>query len=256
MAGKDFLEEQRRRQRELVAARTARQNPDAAPAPVKVEEAPKTFGERMQNFWFYNKYFVLAAVFLAVLLVIAVRQCADRESFDTEIVLFTYHSYAPDQITAIEEELEKYGVDINGDGKVNIQILDCAYDKKTTVFDQKNAKGSKLVANITSNEKAVLFITDAETHEHLEKTYATNEIDFFVDLGLPADGGCSVMLGDDFYSSVEAKDTLGLKLPKGLRISRRIAGKNTLIGSAEKQVAAAEKMLSNIKYNQKNEAAK
>ncbi len=253
MAGKDFLEEQRRRQRDLVAARAARQNPEAVAVAPKEEQAPKTFGERMQNFWFYNKFFVLAAIFLAVVLAIGIKQCAGREKFDTEVVLYTYHTYTPDQINAIEEELEKYGEDINGDGEVNYQIIDCAYDK-TTIFDQRNAKGGKLTANITSNDKAIMYITDAETFAQLQERYASEDIEFFVDIGLPNDDGRSLILSQEFHNSVNAKSTAGLKLPEGLRISRRIAGKDITIGTAEKQTASADRVLERMAKNIKNEA--
>ncbi len=253
MAGKDFLEEQRRRQRDLVAARAARQNPEAAPVAVKAEEAPKSFSEKLQNFWFYNKFFVLGAIFLAVVLGVGIKQCAGREKFDTEVVLYTYYTYTPDQINAIELELEKYGEDINGDGKVNYQIIDCAYDKET-LFDQRNAKGSKLNANITSNDKAILYITDAETFKQLQDRYGKNDIEFFVNVGLPSDDGRSLMLNEEFYKNVNDKSTTGLMLPEGLRISRRIAGKEIMIGEAEKQTAAADRTLNRMMKNIKNEA--
>ena len=253
MAGKDFLEEQRRRQRELVAARAARQNPEAAPVVVR-EEKTMSASEKVSNFWFYNKYFVLGALLLAVMLFIGIKQCADREKFDTEVVLYTYTTYTSDQIDAIEEELEKYGVDIHGDGVVNYQIIDCSYDKKNTGFDHKNAKGSKLTANITSNKKAILFITDAETFKQLTDRYAENDIEFFVDCKLPADGGKSLPLSEDFYKNVNAKSTAGIKLPEGLKISQRITGKNLTIGEAEKQTAAARELFSKMQAGIKNEA--
>ncbi len=253
MAGKDFLEEQRRRQRELVAARAARQNPEAAPAVVR-EEKPLSAGEKLSNFWFYNKLFVLGALLLAVMLIIGVKQCADRENFDTEVVLYTYHTYTPDQIDALEAELEKYGVDINGDGEVNYQILDCSYDKKNTSFDHKNAKGSKLTANITSNKKAIIFITDKETFSQLTDRYAENDIEFFVNCGLPEDGGKSLLLNEDFYKSVNEKSTAGIKLPEGLKVSQRITGKGLTIGEAKKQTEAAKEMFAKMQAGIKNEA--
>ena len=40
--------------------------------------------------------------------------------------------------------------DINGDGEVNVQIIDCAYGNNE-LLDQQNAKRTKLTAVIASN---------------------------------------------------------------------------------------------------------
>ncbi len=265
MAGRDFLEEQRRRQRDLVAARAARQNPDAAPAPVIAEKPPMTLGDKIKNFWFYYKYFLLVGAFLAIMLGIAVAQCAGREDYDAEIILYTYHTYTPNQIEAIEVELEKYGEDINGDGEVNYQVLDCSYAEKGTLYDQISAKETKLTVNVTSNDKALLYITDAKSHKKLVDSNRNNGIEFFVDLSLPADNGTSVMLSQEFYFNVNAKvnedlgiedEALKLNLPEGLRISRRITGKGFTVKPSAAQVDAAEHTLDKIKNNVKNEAVK
>ena len=254
MAGKDFMEEQRRRQRALVAARSFRQNPEAAAAPAaeKAEKKPLTFAEKLQNFWYYYKYVMLVVVFLAVALGISIAQCAGREKFDTEVILYTRASYTEKQIAAIEAELEKYCDDLDGDGVVNVQVIDCSYHKNTG-FEHSNAKESKLNANITSNDVAILYITDDETYKLLTDRYESHDIDFFVDIGLPDDRGKSVKFGKEFYEKINGKTEAGLvmELPDGLRISRRIAGDKTMIGSADSQVAHAERVLKKIAEAQK-----
>ncbi|MBE6767010.1 MAG: hypothetical protein E7550_05390 [Ruminococcaceae bacterium] len=249
MAGKDFLEEQRRRQRALVAARSFRQNPEAQSAPVaeKVEKKPLTFAEKFQNFWYYYKYVMLIIVFLAVVLGVSIAQCATREKYDTEVILYTRASYTEKQINAIEAELEKYCEDIDGDGVVNVQVIDCSYHKNTG-FEHSNAKESKLNANITSNDVAILYITDNETYKLLTDRYKSHNVEFFVDIGLPDDGGKSVKFGEEFYEKINGATEAGLvmDLPEGLRISRRIAGEETMIGSADSQVKLAERTLKKI----------
>ena len=247
MSSNNFLEEQRKRQRELVAARKARQNPDAVlpvtdTAPEKVE---LTFSQKMVNFWFYNKWFVLGGLFLALTLGIAVHQCATREKFDTEVVLLTYESYTGGQLDAIERQLEQYGVDINGDGEVNVQIIDCSYTENESI-DLQNAKRQKLTANLASNENALLFLTSEETFKYLEDSYGT----FFVDLNLPDNDGKSIVLPESFYTAVDAESENGFTLPRGLRIARRRADQSTVIGNAkgiEEKIAAVDEMLGNIK---------
>lgn len=243
VAGNDFLEEQRRRQRELVAARRARQNPELAPKVAPVEPlVPKTFGDKVKNFWFHYKYFVLAGVFLATVLSVAITQCATREKFDTEVVLFTYNNYTAGQLDALELELEKHAEDLNGDGEVNVQIIDCAYGN-SELLDQQNAKRTKLTAVIASNSNALLYITDAKSFEYLDTLFDDG---FFVDLELPNNDGKSLALNKAFYDSVNSKSEVGFKLPEGLQISRRVAGENTIVGQNKDikiQMEAADKIL-------------
>lgn len=246
VAGNDFLEEQRRRQRDLVAARRARQNPESAPTPAPVEPlVPLTLGGKIKNFWFYYKYFVLAGLFLATVLTVAISQCASREKFDTEVVLFTYNTYTAVQLDALEIELEKYAEDLNGDGEVNVQIIDCAYGNNE-LLDQQNAKRTKLTAVIASNSNAMLYITDAKSFEYLDTLF---EDGFFVDLELPNNNGKSLAFNKAFYDSVNSKSEVGFKLPEGLQISRRVAGENTVVGqdkNAKAQIEAADKMLKSM----------
>ncbi len=245
MAGRDFLEEQRRRQRELIAVKTRRQNPEAAaPVETAAPEAPLTFNGKLKNFWFYYKYYLLAGLFLAFTLTVGITQCVTREKFDSQVVLFTYHTYTTSQMDAIEVELEKYGTDLNNDGAVNIQIIDCAYGENE-LFDQTQAKATKLTATIASNQDALLFITDDETFEYLNNLFDTA---FFDNLGLSADDGRSVYFDEEFYNSVNAAAE-GFLLPEGLKISRRVAGENTVIaqkGDLSAQLDAASALLEKL----------
>ena len=247
MAGKDFIEEQRRRQRELVAARKAKQNPDSVvPEPVPVGPAPKkTFSERIKNFWFYYKWFVAGGLFIALTLGIAIHQCASRESYDAEVVLLSYEAYTGGQLDAIERQLEKYAVDFNGDGEVNVQIIDCAYNEKEAL-DLQNAKRQKLTAVLAANDNALLFLTSEETFQYLESLY---EGGFLVDMDLPDDDGKSIVLPESFYEAIDAESENGFVMPRGLRISRRRADEGTVVGQSkgiEEKIKAADKTLENI----------
>lgn len=229
LAGKDFLEEQRRRQRDLIAAKIARQNPSAVPAADVCEQPPLTASEKLKNFWFYYKYYVLGTIFLAFVLTIGIAQCANREKYDTEVVLFTYNAYTSGQIEALEEQLELYGEDTNGDGEVNVQVIDCSYGKNETV-DQQNAKRSKLTALIAADSDALLFITDEDSFEYLDTLF---ENDFFATLDLPDDNGKSVILPETFRKAVNDKSESGFLLPEGLRLCRRVADESTVVGNAD-----------------------
>lgn len=245
VSSRDFLEEQRRRQRELVEARKARQNPGAEAPVAQRQPSVLTLGQKLQNFWYYYKWFVAAGVFLATVLGIGVHQCASKESYDTQIVLLSYDAYTGGQLDAIELELEKYGVDLNGDSKINIQIIDCAYSKSEAA-DLQNAKRQKLTGILAANNDALLFLTSEEAFWFLDGSFDGG---IFADLSMPDDDGKSIVLPDSFYTAVDAESENGFTLPRGLRLSRRRADKSTMIGQAngiEKKITAADQMLQNI----------
>ncbi len=245
MSSHDFLEEQRRRQRELIEAKRARQNPETVGPELSNVSEPTTLSRKIKDFWFYHKFKVLTAVFLAAVLCIGISQCARREKFDTEVVLYSYYTYSSSQLDALEAQLELYGEDLNGDGEVNIQIVDCSYSE-AELYEQQNAKSTKLTAVLASNDDALLFITDKESFERLNTQFENTE--FFVDLALPENGGKSLVLPQSFCDGVNGQ-TPGFVLPSGLRISRRIADETTLIGQSadiEEKISAAEKTLERL----------
>lgn len=245
MQSKDFLEERRRRQRDLVATKKVQQNLIDAPTEEPKEVLPLTFGERLKHFWFYYKYFVIVGVIVAFVLTILVRQCAKRESFDAEVVLFAYDTFTTDQISALEEQLELCFEDFDGDKAVNIRVLDCSFDRNA--FREYQAPMlTKLTANISSNAKALLYITDAESFEFLSTKF---DVNFFVDKGLTLNDGMSTPLPKSFYDAVYEKTDGLLPLPEELRVSIRTAQDNTIISkeeNIEKQVKNAEDALMKI----------
>ena len=54
--------------------------------------------KRIENFWFYHKWKVIAGVILLIGLVMAVRQCRSLEPADYTVVLFTYSEYTDGQL--------------------------------------------------------------------------------------------------------------------------------------------------------------
>ncbi len=245
MPSKDFLEERRRRQRDLVAAKKAQQNLIDVQREEPKEVLPLTPRERVKNFWFYNKYFVIVGVIVAFVLTILVRQCAKRESFDAEVVLFAYDTFTTDQISAIEEQLETQFEDFDGDGAVNIRVLDCSFDRNA-FHEYQGPMLTKLTANVSSNAKALLYITDAESFEFLNTKF---DVDFFVNKGLSLNDGMSAPLPQSFYDAVYEKTDGLLPLPDSLRISIRTAEDNTIISkeeNIEKLVKNAEDALMKI----------
>ena len=238
---KKFLEEKKWRQKELIQLKKMQQGVIEAPAYEAVDNSPKSFKEKCRHFWYYYKTYTIAAICLALALSVGVAQCANRPKYDYSVLLLCYTELFDNQTDILTENLAKYGKDLNGDGKVSIELLNCSYDDKSG-YNSKLVKQSKLQANLT-NSDVILFITDAKAFE-----YFNTEIyeGFFVTLGLPDDDGRSVLLDSGFYQH----DSEGAELPDNLqlRISRRVSD-GTIIESkkdTKANIENAEELLYNI----------
>ena len=78
-------------------------------------------------YWYYYKWHILGGLFLALVITICTAQCAMKVDPDSYIVFYS-DVYVLDQaLDEITDELGLYGEDINGDGKVHIQPINCTY---------------------------------------------------------------------------------------------------------------------------------
>lgn len=127
MSSKDTnkaLAEQRRRQQELIELKRLQQeggsiqNDTSAP--------PQTATDRINNFWYYYKWYIIAFVIIITALAFLIKQCSDKVVFDYTVVLYSNEYVSDIQIGQIEEEMKKYALDTNGDGEINLFVMNCS----------------------------------------------------------------------------------------------------------------------------------
>lgn len=208
----EILEEQRKARQEFLELKKMQHGEmKAPPKPSEVAIVPKTPKEKWDNFWFQYKWYVIAITAVTVILAVLITQCATRTKYDLEVVYFTYTSVLDEQTNKIADYLTAYAEDINGDGEINVQVVNVSFSDKSGDSQYKYTMLTKLQAMIAGDENAILYITDSESYKYLD--------------GLTENGlfdGEPIKLGDKFYSATESEQ-LG-KLPEGLQIScRRIS---------------------------------
>lgn len=229
----DILEEQRRARREFLELKKMQNGElETGPKPSEVAIVPKTPKEKLKNIWFHDKWYIIGITALIVVIAVLVTQCATRTKYDLEIVLFSYNAIMDDAITDMADYFEQYCEDINGDGQVNIQIINCSYSKDDTQTQYQYTMSTKLQAIIAADSNALLFITDADSYEYLnniskDETFFEKE---------------PVILGEKFYDSCKGSDVF--KLPDGLQISCRKIG--TSVVSKDKKIKEYYKQSQNI----------
>jgi len=196
-ARQDFLELKKMQSGEI----------EAGPKPSEIAIKPDTVSKKIENYWFHFKWHTIAAIFAVVSLAVLISQCCGRTSWDIHVVYFTYKPVISQQTDLIADYLKPYCEDINGDGEVNIKVINCSMPLDPTSPVRKEAL-ENLVTQISAEPKSLLYITDSESVKYFEgksfKDFFDNE---------------QFLLGEDFYKATELEN-IG-KLPEGLQISCR-----------------------------------
>ncbi len=236
MADNEILEQQRKARENFLKLKKMQQGEIAPePKPSEIAMKPKTFKEKIQNFWFHYKWHTITLVFMTVVISILCAQCANREEYDFEVVYFAYNTVLDAQLDSVEEYLESYATDIDGNGEVNVNIINCSFSENSTP-QYKNTVLAKIQTQIVGNRLAVMYIMDDKAYEYLN-----NAIQGGV---FPTD---KLAFGEDFYNKTLTEE-YG-KLPEGLGVSLRLIEGTTFEG--DKKVEAiykeSEKVIEKIK---------
>lgn len=208
---------------------------------------PKGFREWIENYWYHYKWPTIIAAVLVLAIAVSTAQCAAKPSYDYDVVLAMQSvELASAQVTALENELSKYGSDQNGDGKVLVRVVDCSYNKNTTFYSMALSKRQKLQTVLTSEQNMLVILSDKEAYDWLAEI---RDEGFMANMGLPEDGGKYFPLTEtEFYKNVV--DNVGSEVlwPKELRLSRRIV-EGTLIENdknVEKSMKTANEFIAAI----------
>lgn len=166
----DLVEEQRRRQQELLELKRKKQefeqNIDEFIPEGAVQAAPLSAKARFKNFMHYAKNTIIFAVVVGVILTVGIVQCSKRVTYDCTVVLYMKHGVNSTQVENIATVMEQYCEDANGDGEVNVLVMDCAIPDDQRMSDMGRTKSTRLMSQFASKE-AIVYIVDTEALEEL-----------------------------------------------------------------------------------------
>ncbi len=212
----EILEEQRKARAEFLKLKQMQQGSLAPePKPSEVAYVPKTFKQKLSNFWFQYKAHLIALIALILVLSILISQCANRVKNDLKIIYFTYSILLDDDVQALETCFEKYIDDVNKDGKVKVTILNCSYPSDNKNVQYRNTLLQKMQAAIVAEEDTYLIITDTESIGYFYDNETADDI--FEGETLP--------LSEKFYKTAKKGGVNGL--PSDLQVSTRKKRTNT-----------------------------
>ena len=222
-AQKEFLE--------LKKMQNGEMNPPPKPSEVQVE--PSTFGEKVKNLWYHSKWAIIALAALIICIALLITQCATKTEYDATVVLFTYSITGDSNCAKMGEYLKPYCKDINGDGEVNINVINCSIEESQGNTEHSYTTRSKVTTLIASEASALLFITDDNSYKYLSGL--SKDIEFFE--------GEPIRFEDDFYEYC-IDDGGFYDTPKGLQISCRTIDGTTI--SSDKNIDTYYEQAQNI----------
>ncbi len=188
--------------------------------------------QRLGNFWYYYKVHTIVAVIVIAILAVLFSQCAAKESYDYAIVLNMATVVEEPTADLLAGELARFGEDLNGDGAVTIEMINCTYGSNDNV--RINQLG-KLQARLTMPE-TVLFILDEASFTDLDAMGLFDRVD-----GFDAKEGRALSLhGTPLEAAVQSR--YGSVLPTAWYLCVRGYDGNALEGDAKAAVYAEQSM--------------
>ncbi len=210
----ETLAQQRKARQDFLELKMMQQGKmNSEPKPSDVAILPKTPKEKFDNFWFHNKWYVIIISIVVAAIIFVLAQCATKTKYDATVVLFTYTVTGDDNCKLMGKYLEPYCEDINGDGEVNVNVINCSLKNGDTNSEFNFAARTRAQTLLSTDASALLFITDAKSYEFLNN--ASSDGALFEGDPLP--------FADDFYEFC-VTDSI-YETPDNLQIScRRIEG--------------------------------
>lgn len=133
--------------------------------PTPKEEIPQTAQSRWENFWYHHKLKFWLIAFAAVVLIILVVQIVKRDNPDYRVLFISEKYYTDKDLNELAAYLEKYGEDVDGDGKVEVQIENCCI----TTDQSRNGSIAQIQAHLVAGDR-MFFIWDPEGYEFFKES--------------------------------------------------------------------------------------
>lgn len=216
----------------------------------EAEKKPDTPKSKFDNFMYYHKIHLIILLCVAVVAGIMIRDVVTKVNPDYQIGLVTQQSY-PDQLTqALENQIAKYGEDLNGDGKVVVQISNyvIAADPSATNIDpnMQMAGITRLMGDLQTGESMIFITDDASFKTQQEK----NQVFSYLDGSMPKEGATDyqkmrISLKNCDKLAASAKDMGDLSISLRVYKGSQLEGKKGL----ESYFAASKRLMDKLTSN-------
>ncbi len=149
------------------------------------QTAPQTPRSWLENFWYHHKVAVMIGAVLVALAGVLIYDAITRVKPDYTMLLATEGGYPAEEITYFERVLEYYGEDVNGDGKVVVEIGSATLGG--VQMATQGAGSQKLQAQLITGDTLV-YIFEPKYAPRLTAVGRDNAHCFLTELPLTAEG--------------------------------------------------------------------
>ena len=119
--------------------------------------------EKLENFWYYYKWYVVGGVFVLLALIVGIHSCSVKPNPDLYVLFTADHSPNPLLVEETEEWLGTLTQDVNGDEKTSARVM------ATSTIDQWNGYNTAAMLVQVNSGKAVLYIMTDATYKILHE---------------------------------------------------------------------------------------
>lgn len=160
-----YAEKLRQEKLELLKLKQGVISEEDVPVEVK-EERHYTVGEKISNFFYHNKMYVIIGTALFLILAFLVYDLATRVTPDVSVMIIAKDDAFQFYTENMEKLFERYCEDYNGDGKVDVRVFyaPAVMGDSPEELYTRQADQTKLVAEFQSGD-TVLIIADDEACE-------------------------------------------------------------------------------------------
>ena len=131
------------------------------------EEKPKlSFWKKISNFLYHNKWWLGITVFIAGIFVFLIVDFVTKERPDMIVLLLTDDAEMQSHTQQLEEYLEQFTDDENGDGKVHVDVYPIPVSENINDMDYYTGNATKLSAEFQMGEAVMLF-TDTRANDYI-----------------------------------------------------------------------------------------
>lgn len=150
---------------------------------------PTTAKEKTENWWFYHKKHLIIGILAAALVVYFFYSVVFQPKPDYKIALMNQIALEDSALTILENQIAKYGEDLNGDGKVLVEISNYALTSEDDAYAPQmyQALIVKFSVDISEGESMIWL------HDKAGYDFMTKQVDGAFE---PLDAG-NTLEGDD-----------------------------------------------------------
>lgn len=204
------------------------------------EATPVSAKDKLKNFWYHNKLFVIIGVFIVGVLSFMFYQSINKEKYDTTLLLCSYSYYDDGTLSELSQDFEKYMTDTDENGEVNVGVFQANFTPPGEIPDQsgyEQALQQRIMSEIFVGENCV-FIMQKEIMQSL----ANNDV--FADLReLIGAEGQEPVYALPLSDSAILKDEVFDKERDNYYVGIRVYKEDTDKASYDAQVNAVKKLL-------------